>query len=300
MAYRLERDESVITGLKRVVREQIESAGDRLSGKQKTPRDEAIHAARKSIKKIRATLRLARKDMGESRREHARLRDTSARISEFRDAVAVIAMFDALKKKYRDEVGGKGLRSIRNGLARRKRESAREEDTGPVVKAAAEALRKTSKRVEKWPLKSNGFAAIAPGLEGTYRAGRRALGAARKQGSAEEFHRLRKRVKDHWYHVRLVEGLWTEVMEAYEKSLKDLETRLGEDHNLTVLRDKIVAEPGFYGTQRDVSLTFELIARYQKELREKALPLAERIYEEKPREFTRRMKRLWNIWHGEA
>jgi CHAD domain-containing protein len=300
MAYRLEREEAVSAGLKRVLSEQIESAGDYLSGKKKTTRDEAIHTARKSIKKVRATLRLARKDMGESQREHARLRDTAARISEFRDAFAIIATFDALKKKYRKEAGGTKLNSIREGLARRRRESARDEDTGPVLKAAAEALRKTSKRAAKWRLKSEGFAAIGPGLEETYREGRRAVAAARKEGSAENLHLLRKRVKDHWYHVRLLEGLWAEMMNAYEKSLNDLETWLGDDHNLTVLRDKITAEPGFYGKRQDVALAFDLIARYQKELREKALPLAERIYEEKPREFTRRIKRLWNTWQGEV
>ena len=300
MAYRLEREETVSAGLKRVVREQIDSAVERLSGEKKTTRDEAIHSSRKSIKKVRATLRLARRDMGESRAEHARLRDTAARISEFRDAFVIISTLDELKKKYKDEAGGVKLRSIRAGLARRKRESGREEDTGPVVEAAAEALRKTAKRVAKWHLKSTGFAAIGPGLEETYRAGRRALSAARKDGSAEKLHQLRKRVKDHWYHVRLLEGLWAEMMDAYEKSLKDLEDWLGEDHNLTVLRNKITAEPGFYGKQQDIVLAFELIARYQKELREKALPLAERIYEEKPREFTRRIKRLWNIWQGEV
>jgi CHAD domain-containing protein len=300
MPYRLEREETVSAGLKRVVCEQIESASDRLSGKNETSRDEAIHSARKSIKKVRATLRLARRDMGESPREHARLRDTAARISEFRDALVVIATFDELKKKYRREAGGTKLRSIRAGLTRRRREASSEEDTGPVVKAAAEALQKTSKRVAKWRLKSEGFAAIAPGLEETYRAGRRALAAARKDGSAEKLHQLRKRVKDHWYHVRLLEGLWAEMMDAYEKSLKDLEDWLGEDHNLTVLRDKIAVEPGFYGKQPDVALAFDLISRCQKELREKALPLAERIYEEKPREFTRRIKRLWNIWQGEV
>ena len=300
MSYRLERGETVIAGLKRVVSEQIESAVERLSGKKKTTRDEAIHSARKSIKKVRATLRLARRDMGESRSEHARLRDTAARISEFRDAFVIIATFDSLKKKYRGEAGVTRLGSIRNGLARRRREASREEDTGPVVKAAAEALKKTSKRVAKWHLTSEGFAAIAPGLEETYRAGRRALAAARKDGSAEKLHALRKRVKDHWYHVRLLEGLWAEMMDAYEKSLKDLEDWLGEDHNLTVLRDKITAEPGFYGKQQDIALAFDLISRYHKELREKALPLAERIYEEKPREFTRRIKRLWNTWQGEV
>jgi CHAD domain-containing protein len=300
MAYQLERGESVISGLKRVVREEIESAGAHLSGKKKATRDESIHDARKSLKKVRATLRLVRGEMGESyRRENARLRDIAARLSEFRDAFAIIGTFDDLKNKFKDERAGTKLRSVRAGLVKRRNESDRGEELGVVLNAAAAALAKASKRVKRWPLETDGYEAIARGLEETYRNGREALVRARKDPSAENFHQLRKRVKDHWYHVRLLEGLWTEVMGAYEKSLKDLEDWLGNDHNLTVLRDKIAAEPAFFGKEKAIELTFDLIARYQKELRANAVPLAERIYEEKPREFTRRMRHLWDTWQAE-
>jgi CHAD domain-containing protein len=301
MAYRLERDESVISGLKRVVREEIESAEDHLSGKKKTTRDEAIHDARKSLKKVRATLRLVRKEMGgEYRRENARMRDIAARLSEFRDAFAIIGTFDDLRKKFRGEPGLTGLRSVRAGLAKRRNESAAEEDVGIVLNAAAAALKRAARRVKNWPLQTDGYDAIAPGLADIYRQGRRALALAKKDPTADNLHQLRKRVKDHWYHTRLLEGFWTEVMEAYEKSLKDLEDWLGNDHNLTVLRDRIAAEPAFFGKEKDVERTFDLIDRYQKELRGAAIPLAERIYEEKPREFSRRMKHLWDTWQAET
>jgi CHAD domain-containing protein len=300
MAYRLERGESVISGLKRVVREEIESAEDHLSGKKKTTRDEAIHDARKSLKKVRATLRLVRGDMGdEYERENTRLRDIAARLSEFRDAFAIIETFDDLKQKFKDEAGIARLRSVRAGLARRRDESGSEEDVGVVLNAASVALKKASRRAKKWPLQTDGYEAIQPGLEDIYRRGRQALARAQKQPTPDNFHQLRKRVKDHWYHTRLLEGLWSEVMEAYEKSLKDLETRLGNDHNLTVLRDRIAAEPEFFGKEKEIELTLDLIARYQKELRACAIPLAERIYEEKPRDFTRRMKHLWDTWQAE-
>src|SRR5579862_3728041 len=118
MAYRLEREEPVISGLKRVVREEIESAGDHLAGKKKVTRDEAIHDARKSIKKVRATVRLVGQELGAAgRRENARLRDIAGRLSEFRDAFAILETFDALKKKYPKEAGGARLRPVRDGLA---------------------------------------------------------------------------------------------------------------------------------------------------------------------------------------
>jgi CHAD domain-containing protein len=299
MAYRLERDESVIRGLKRVVRDEMDSAGTSLSGAGKASRDEAIHGARKSIKKVRAILRLVSAELGGAHaRENARLRDIARRLSEFRDAFVIIETFDALRDKYKGEAGDK-LQSVRAGLAKRRSQTAKAEDVAAVLEDAAGALRKATKRVKAWPLRNDGYAAIGPGLEATYRAGRNALARVRKDPRPENFHELRKRVKDHWYHLRLLEDLWTRMMSASEKSLKDLETWLGNDHNLVVLRARIVAEPAFYGKQKDIDLTLELIDKYQKELRGQSLSLAERIFAEKPGEFTRRMKHLWDTWRRE-
>jgi hypothetical protein len=83
-------------------------------------------------------------------------------------------------------------------------------------------------------------------------------------------------------------------MPAYERRLKDLETWLGEDHNLVVLQEKAMAEPGFYGRQPEIALFVKLIGKYHKELRGNALALGERIYDEKPRQFARRMRRMWD------
>jgi CHAD domain-containing protein len=296
MAYRLKRGESVITGLKRVAREEMEEAGAQLSGNNRPSRDEAIHDARKSIKKVRALLRLASPEQeGIYGRENARLRDIAHRLSKFRDAFAIIETFDELKKKFKSETRNR-LRSVRLGLTKRRSQSVEEEDVGIVIVEAASALRKAAKRVKSWPLRVEGFDAIGAGLEETFRAGRKALARVCKDARAENLHELRKRVKDHWYHLRLLEDLWTDMIKASEKSLKDLETLLGNDHNLVVLRETIVADPAFYGQKKDVDLTVHLIGKYEKELRELSLVLAARIYEEKPRAFTRRMAGLWDTW----
>jgi len=296
MAYRFKRGESVIRGLKRVAREEMEEAGAQLSGHKRPGRDEAIHDARKSIKKVRALLRLASAEQdGIYGRENARLRDIARRLSKFRDAFAIIETFDELKSKFQRETRNK-LQSVRLGLTKRRSQSAREEDVGIVIVEAASALRRAAKRVKTWPLRADGFAAIVPGLEKTFRAGRKALALVRKDARPENLHELRKRVKDHWYHLRLLEDLWTDMIRASEKSLKDLETLLGNDHNLFVLRETIMADPASYGVKKDVDLTLHLIGTYQKELREQSLVLAARIYDEKPRAFTRRMAGLWDTW----
>jgi CHAD domain-containing protein len=299
MAYRLERDESVVGGLRRVVRDEMSSAGTDLAGGGKKNRDKAIHGARKSIKKVRAILRLVEDESdGGHAKENTRLRDVARRLSAFRDAVVIIETFDDLKEKYRDEAGDR-LRPVRAALTKRRTQIAKAEDITTVLDEAARALRKAARRVKAWPLKKNGYGAIGPGLEKTYRACRNALARVRKDPRPENFHRLRKRVKDHWYHLRLLENLWKGMMNAYEKTLKELETRLGNDHNMVVLRERLLAEPALYGKQQDIDLTIELIDKYQKELREQSLALAERVFNEKPGDFARRMKHLWSTWRHE-
>jgi hypothetical protein len=51
MSYRLKAKESVPDGIRRIVREEIEGATNRLTNGNGAKRDEAIHEARKSIKK---------------------------------------------------------------------------------------------------------------------------------------------------------------------------------------------------------------------------------------------------------
>ena len=311
MAFRFERGESVFGALKRVVCEEIEAAGDGLSGGGKTSRDEAIHEARKSIKKVRAVLRLVRRKEDDAYSiENARLRDIAGRLSGFRDDVAIVETLDDLTDKYKDEAGPDKLRSVHAGLTKQRDEAGREERIGGVLHAAAAALREVSKRLKIWSPGAKGYRAIAPGLERSYRSGRKALARARKDPRPENFHELRKRVKDHWYHVRLLEDLWSledrlsleerwsRDMSARETHLKHLETWLGNDHNLVVLQGRIVAAPSCFGHEKDVGLTLRLIGKYRNELRGKAIPLAERVYDGKPREFSRHMKHLWDSWEA--
>jgi CHAD domain-containing protein len=300
MAYHLKSGESVPDGIKRAACEELESAAAQLDGSAGTQRDEAIHEARKSIKKVRGLLRLMRPQLGRIyRSESEQLGDIGRTLSQFRDAGAIIGTFDDLREKYRKELGRSTLASIRRGLVRRKKDAEQKAEIDQLLHRMAQSLRGVGKRVESWPLKTGGFRAIASGLEATYRRGEKTMGVARKHPSPENFHTWRKRVKDLWYHVRLLENLWTEVMLAYEKSLKDMETWLGDDHNLVLLRDKITAEPDFYGKRKDVEFVLDRIGAYQKELRENALSLGERVYEEKPRQFVLHMKHLWASWQSQ-
>lgn len=297
MPYYLKLGESIPDEIRRVVREELESASRQLSGKGKADRDEAIHEARKSVKKIRGALRLLRPQLGATfRAENIRMRDVGRELSEFRDAGAMLETFDRLREKYHAELRKHTLASIRTGLRARKEQGEEHANIEQALSRLAGALAKAGERVKKWSLAADGFAALAPGLQRTFRDGRKALALVRKHPRSENYHEWRKRVKDHWYHVRLLENLWTDTMRAYEKSLKELEDWLGEDHNLVVLREKVTTEPAFYGKGAELKVFGKVIDEYHKELRARALAAGARIYEEKPRQFTRRMQALWTAW----
>jgi CHAD domain-containing protein len=299
MGFRLDRNESVPEGLRRIAREQLDSAAEELS---KTGKERAvgIHEARKSIKKVRAVLRLMRAELGNTyRKENARLGRIGRRLSGFRDATASIEIFDALQSRHPEELPPGSFKTIRLKLVARRAATERRGNVSAALKRIASTLRHASARVKAWPIEKDGFQAIAPGLEATFRAGRKALSRAQKHPRAENYHEWRKRVKDHWYHIRLIEDLWTDVMLGYEKSLKELETWLGDDHNLVVLRETVEATPEFYGMSKEVAALFDLMESYQKELRGNALSLGQRIYEEKPKQFVERMKQLWEAWQAE-
>jgi CHAD domain-containing protein len=301
MAYHLKRSESVPEGIRRIAGEELESAAGQLDMGQGGNQDEAIHEARKSVKKVRAVLRLVQGDLGNTYREESSfLRDAGRKLSQLRDAGAVIEILDALKQKSPNELNARTFDLIGRELLARKERAEKKDDIQKALGDIAVSLRAASKRVKAWPLQTDGFPAIAPGLRQTFRRGRRALARVQDCPRPENYHEWRKRVKDHWYHVRLLEDLWTDVMRAYEKSLNDVQTWLGDDHNLVLLREQIVAEPDSYGDDEEISLVLRLADKYQKDLRDSACSLGKRVYyEEKPRQFVYRMRRLWDEWQVE-
>jgi CHAD domain-containing protein len=294
MAYRLKRKEPVSQGIKRLTVEQMEEASSHLaSGRNK---EESVHEARKNVKKTRGLLRLAQGELGALyRQEDKRLRDIGRALSAIRDAAAIIEVFDTLLDKHKAAVKKEHVAGIRRGLEQSKREMERSPAVRRGIERAVAGLHALRRRVETWPLKADGFAALEGGLAASYRRGRKRLGRADKTGVARDFHEFRKSAKEHWYHMRLLEGLWPEPIEARAGALKDLESGLGDHHNLEVLRERLEKEP-----QEDIQLVLALAVQEQKELERNSISLGRRLYEQKPKQFARDLSKLWDVWHEEA
>ena len=281
MAYRLKADESVSDGVKRVIIEEIDKAGAMLR-QEGGEHDTGIHEARKSFKKIRAVLRLMRPVLGSTyARENARFRDAGRELSELRDAEVLLQSFDQLRETFADQMKSEAFAEIRSALEeRRMRLGAGDNRLARNVNHVCTILEEVRHQVASWPLDRRGFAAIAPGLRNTYRQGRRARVAAYRSLSDEAFHDWRKRVKDHWYHIRLLQDVWPEGMKSYCRSLKDLAAILGDEHDLVVMKQTVAELDGGSDDGNAYCAYLALVDQRQRQLRAVAGPLGERIHAE--------------------
>ncbi|MBV9508459.1 MAG: CHAD domain-containing protein [Acidobacteriia bacterium] len=297
MAYRFKRDESVAHAIRRIARDELDSVVEQLGQAQNPKRDEAIHEARKSVKKLRALLRLVEPELGAVyRAETQLLRSVGRTLSELRDAGSVIESLDKLQQKFANRLHKPVINSVRRGLEVSKKQLEERDNVDSKLSGIAKKLKAAGKRVKKWPISQDGFPALEPGLEKTFRKGLAAFHQVEKHPSPENYHDWRKRVKDHWYHIRLLQNIWTEWMRGYETALRDVETWLGDDHNLVILRERLIAQPDLFGKEETTELVLDSVDKYQKELRDNAVSFGKRMYREKPRQFVKSIRHLWDEW----
>jgi CHAD domain-containing protein len=229
-SFRFDPGQPVPDEVRRVARGRIDHALDELRGESDSTREEAVHEARKDMKKLRALLRLVRGELGD--------RVYAAENTCFRD-------------------------------------TARE-------------------RVADWPLETDGFEAFEEGLERIYRQGRRDFRAARKSPSAERMHEWRKRTKDLWYHLQLLEDSWKPVISALADEAHELSDRLGDEHDLTVLREWAHRHASALNGAEPVLRGFDVILENrQRELQQEAFEYGARIYADKPSVFVGRVEGWW-------
>jgi CHAD domain-containing protein len=290
MAYRLNFDEPTPQTLHRTAVELFDDAigvvGENLD---KEP-VEAVHEVRKDLKKARSLLRLARPGISRKayRRENRQLRDTARAISAARDADVMVETVDALAERYAGRLPKRTFTTLRGRLAKDAAGGA-----APSGDGLLEALQAARARVDAWGLDGCDEATLTAGAVRAYARGRDALAAVEDDASAERLHEWRKRVKDLWYHQRLLRGAWKEPLKALAGESHRLADLLGDEHDLAVLADRLVESPGLTegSALLDREAILALIAERRAELQADALRLGRRVYAEKPKAYRRRMGR---------
>ena len=288
-AARLSRD------VRRVARERLDDAVetlDQLSEGDASAIEEGVHDVRKRCKEVRALARLVRGPLGnEFDRFNVTVRDAADVLAPIRDAQAVLATLDDLRAVGNSvEPDLERVRGIQAAAAEQATHAIHSGDAR--IEHARELLVDARKRVKRWQL-PDGFGAIGPGLERSYRRGRRSLREAIERPTDECVHEWRKSVKNLWYQTRLLEAAAPSTLGPVIATLDRLGEALGDDHDLAVLVERLAADPHRYGGALHAINAIEIARAQQAVLRRPAFRLGATIYAEKPNAFVARIEAYW-------
>ncbi|MEM8883496.1 MAG: CHAD domain-containing protein [Planctomycetota bacterium] len=264
MSYRIEPHRPVGPELHRIALEQLDRAGVLQDDAALTPA-KRVHEVRKRFKMLRALMRLIDK-----RREQKHIRDIARQLSASRDAAVMAATFDLIAEPGTEEA----LRQFFHAQAERAASSA-----APTTDVHR-PLRESRARVAGWDLDDFDFYDLVRSVTGTYRKGRRAYEQACEFPSSESTHDWRKRVKDHWYHMRLMVNVCGGIADPRREQLDRLGELLGDANDCAVLRDAVMAQDPTAGILAKID-------RRRDELVRDGLALGNELYAAKPKEFAR-------------
>ena len=271
--------------LQRLALEQIDAAQTLLSLRTPTMYD-AIHEARRAMRRARTILQMLRPVLGEDYAPLAKpLRDAGAALSSLRDAQAVIEAVEQLAKRQPPLLAGNvrvalmlRLRRRRSAACRHQTEVLERVDAMLVVARAA---------VVSWTGDISD-ADILKGLRRGYARAVRAMCRARRD-PAIHLHRWRQRVREHRQQLELLHTVWPEVIGAQVGEARRLARLLGAERDLqlllavfTRLRTPLVVRPG------NATLAAR-IAGARTTLLEQAWALGARVFAERPGALARRL-----------
>ncbi len=311
---RLHADEPLPWAMQRVALGQFDRITHGLTDRN-GDRDEAVHTARKAMKRLRGMLRLVRDEVGTPayRVENTLLRDTARRLAPARDGFVMLRTLDGLRDAYRGVLRKRAFDHTRSYLQARHDEARRtviEDDQ--LIADVVVTLKAARARYAAWEAASlerpnsklaargmrDDFDAMAPGLRRVYARGRRAMRQAYRDGTVESFHEWRKRVKYLRYQLEALEPIWPELLAAHAGRLDELGELLGDDHDLAELGDIVRDDGAATADQRERTLLLALVHRTRLELQYEARPLGWALYAETPDEFVARLGAYWQAARG--
>jgi CHAD domain-containing protein len=288
--YRLEAHETPKQGIARVARGELDlTIGLLEAAPSGAGSPEAVHEARKALKRLRTLLRISRPALDERRyqRESVVFRDAGRELSETRDAQVLLETLDSLLERFGAELPEGTWARLRKELAAG---AERAQGNGPSgFDGVLDVLSDARMRVSSWPLPSeNGRASLAQGFEGIYRHGRHALRRARDEPTPEHLHELRKRAKDLWHSSELLEPLCPKRMQPLSKRAHRLSDLLGDDHDLSILLEYADSHSELLD-ESERGLLQSAVELRRQSLREQALRCAASLYRRKPKRMLRRL-----------
>jgi CHAD domain-containing protein len=290
MTAKLQAHGSATRQARRILRSQTHNALKKLDGNHTSSED--LHAARRNIKKARATLRLLREALPRSayRRENRTLRNAARPLSAARDKKILVETCDRVRQRYRAARHIGGVLRLRRSLVRARNEARRRALNGAAgLRQSRKLLRQARQTAAAWSLGHEGWTELVQGASRVYCAGRAALEEARRDPSIEHLHEWRKQAKYLHYQLELLRPLCGAEVGRVSAGLHALSDDLGDDHDLAVLRASAATHSADFARQAGLTAFITLIERARTALQRKALLRGARVYRREPADFVRQL-----------
>ncbi len=281
---RVRNGESGAADILNTLRHQIDEALATLA--KTTPiTDGNVHQTRKLLKRARTSLRLLRDAVGKTAysRENSRLRDAARCLALVRDTQAALDTLTSLPALEKFPVRRALLRDLTARLVKSRADLHCALQDGKVLAQVARLIEDARRNINKWHVPDDATGMLRDGLRRIYRRGRNALGTALTDCSDENLHELRKQAKFLGQALEIFQAADTRHLSKSVKCAASIADCLGDDHDLTIVRDAIIAVDR--DKRKNDAELLDYIEQRRRKLQRNALRLSRQLYAEKARDY---------------
>jgi CHAD domain-containing protein len=256
----------------------------------------AIHEIRKTIKRIRALLKMIRDETGYSQyfRENRFYRDLARRMAPVRDRYVLLQSVRSLEAHNPGLFDKLEVKPIQDQL------KARVETEMSIFKGRVggferltDDLKQARGRLDHFIQLRNGFDSIRKGMKRVYRKGLRSQGRLEDETSMAELHEYRKCCRYLQFQVEMIHPIYPRLLKAYATSIDHHTEQLGTIRDLQRLECILHQSSG--------SLSPNSLSKLQKVIEAQCSDTmaglfgkSRLIFPESPAAFMKRIRSYWN------
>jgi hypothetical protein len=275
--------------IKRVASEQFELLRLHLSPRAPDPH-EAVHEARRALRRLRALLVLLRAELGpEYENLRAPYRSCTRALSTLRDAHAVVEVLNRLLRKDPALLGDRLAAEIAERLVQRRDRLLA--SASPDYAAMRRVLRRAERQLPLWTSRAS-LDVLRQGLRRRYSDGRKALRNAQRRRGMEATHKLRRRSRELGLHYTLLQSVFPALPESGIRRAHDVAQLLGRERELLLLSRVLGRMRHAPGRRAAIGRFRSRLDDLRTELHARAGRLAEKVYRDRPRRFAQCLEQL--------
>jgi len=257
-----------------------------------------VHDTRKTIKRIRALLKMIRDGSGYGFyfRENRFFRDLSRRMAPARDSCVLLETLGFLEKKYPGRLKKAGLNILRDHLTGRMEAHLMQLTKSPEgFPFISGELENALQRINETLSISDEFDSIGTGIGRIYRRARNCLLDLDQEPRMELLHEYRKNCRYLQFQIELIQSIFPAVLKAYSSGINDHTEVLGKIRDYQ--RFEVYLENNVPGVlpAPELALILDAVKHQRSKAMNGLFPKARILFAEKSGAFLDRIHLYWNV-----